>query len=84
MHHFADDTNLSHFKSSIKKLSLVSLEIKHLSVWLNASKMYLNVQRTELVIFKQMRKILEHEIKIKLNRKRSYPAPSIKYLGVKT
>ena len=52
VHHFADNTNLSHFNSSIKKLSLVSLEIKYLSVWLNANKIYLNVQRTELVIFK--------------------------------
>ena len=33
------------------------------------------------MIFKQKRK-LEHEIKIKLNSKRLYPTPSIKYLGV--
>ena len=59
--------------------------MKHLSVWLNANKMYisLNVQKTELVIFKQKRKMLDHEIKIKLNRKRLYPKPSVKYLGVK-
>ena len=43
MHHFADDTNLLHFNSSIKKLNrLVNLEIKHLSVWLNANKISLN------------------------------------------
>ena len=35
------------------------------------------------MIFKQKRKILEHKIKIELNRKRLYPTPSIKYLGVK-
>ena len=27
--------------------------------------------------------MLDHEIKIKLNRKRLYTAPSVKYLGVK-
>ena len=31
----------------------------------------------------QKRIILDHEIKIKLNRKRLYPAPNLKYLGVK-
>ena len=79
VHHFADDTNLLHFNSSTKKLNrLVSLDIKHLSVWLNANRISLNVQKTELVIFKQKRKILDHEIKIKLNRKRLYPTPSVK------
>ena len=84
VHHFADDTNLLHFNSSTKKLNrLVNLDMKHLSVWLNANKISLNVQKTELVIFKQKRKILDHKIKIKLNRKRLYPTPSVKYLGVK-
>ena len=44
--------------------------MKHLSVWLIANKMYLNIQKTKLVIFKQKRKILEQEIKIMLNWKR--------------
>ena len=30
-----------------------------------------------------MRKILNHEIKVKLNRIRLYPTPSVKHLGVK-
>ena len=65
VHHFADDTNLLHFNSSAKKLNrLVNLDMKHLSVWLNANKISLNVQKTELVIFKQKRKILDHKIKI--------------------
>ena len=83
-HHFADDTNLLHFNSSTKKLNrLVNLDIKHLYVWLNAKKISLNAQKTELVILKQKRKVLDHEIKIKLNRKRLHPIPSVKYLGVK-
>ena len=84
VHHFADDTNLLHFNSSTKKRNrLVNLDMNHLSIWLNANKISLNVQKTELVIFKQKRKILDHEIKIKLNRKRLYPTPSVKYEGVK-
>ena len=57
--------------------------MKHLSVWLNTNKISLNVQQTELVIFKQKRKILHHEINIKVNRKRLYVTPSFKYLWVK-
>ena len=75
MHHFADDTNLLHFNSSTKKLQRLPI--------LNANKISLNVQKTELLIFKQKRKILDRKIKIKLNRKRFYPTPSVKYLRVK-
>ena len=53
VNHFADDTNFLHFISSIKKINrLVNLDMKDLSVWLNANKTSLNVQETELVIFK--------------------------------
>ena len=78
MHHFADDTNLLHLNSRTKKLNRpVNLDMKHLSVWLNANKISLNIQNTELVIFKQKRKILDHGLKIKLNRKRLYLTPSV-------
>ena len=39
VHHFANDANLLHFNSSIKKLNrLVNFDMKHLSVWQNLSK----------------------------------------------
>ena len=57
--------------------------MKQLSVWLNANKISLNVQKTELVIFKQKIEILEPETKTKLNRRRFYLTPSVIYLGVK-
>ena len=54
VHHFADNTNLLHFNSSTKKLNrLLKLDMKHLLAWVNANKIYLDVQKTELVIFKQ-------------------------------
>ena len=84
VHHFADDTNLLHINTSARKLNrLLSLDMKYLSVWLNANKISLYVQKTKLAIFKQKRKILDHKIKLKLNRKRLYPAPSVKCQGVK-
>ena len=66
----ADDTNLLHFNKSVTKLNkLVNQGMKNITVWLNANKTSLNVEKTELVIFKHQRKKLETEIKIKLNTK---------------
>ena len=82
VHHFADDTNLLHFNKSVAKLNkLVNLDMKNLTVWLNANKISLNVDKTELVIFKHQRKKLDTEIKI--NRKRLYPSQSVRGLAIK-
>ena len=45
--------------------------------------MLLNVDKTELVIFRHQRKKLDTEIKTKLNRKRLYPSQSVRYFGIK-
>ena len=84
MHHFADDTNLIHTSQSVKNLNkLVNHDMKHLNNWLSANKISLNIEKTELVIFKSPRNVLLDEIKIKLCGKRLYPSNSIKYLDVK-
>ena len=70
VHHFADDTNLLCLRNSIKKLrKLVNADLKHLLNWLNANKISLNVNKTEMIIFKSKQKKLEGE--------------SVKYLSVK-
>ena len=51
--------------------------------WLNANKIYFNLKKTEMVIFKSKQKKLEFDLKIKLCCKRLYPTESVKYLGVK-
>ena len=84
VHHFTDDTNLLHFSKSVNKLNkYINLDMKNLTDRLNANKISLNVEKTELVIFKHKKKKLECPIRIKLSRKRLYPSYSIKYLGVK-
>ena len=84
VHHFADDTNLFHASMSVKNLNkLVNCVMKDLSKWLSANKISLNVEKTELVIFKSPRKVLLDGIKIKLSGKRLYPSNSVKYLGIK-
>ena len=50
--------------------------------WLNANRISLNVNKTEYVIFRSSRKLIDYEINIRLNGKRLYPSRYIKYLGV--
>ena len=57
--------------------------MKYLTVWLNANKISLNVDKTELIIFKNRRKKRDTEIKCKLNRKRLHPSQPVRYLGIK-
>ena len=71
-------------QSLVTKLNkYVNLDMKNLTDWLNANKISLNVQKTELVIFKHQRKKIDSEVKIKLSRKRLYPTDSVKYLGIR-
>ena len=84
VYHFADDINLLYFSKSITKLNeYVNLDMKNLTDWLNANKISLNVQKTELVIFKHQRKKIDNEVKIKLSRTRLYPTDSVIYLGIR-
>ena len=62
---------------------LFNLDMKNLTVQLNPNKMLLNVDKTELVIFRHQRKKLDTEIKTKLNRKRLYHSQSVRYFGIK-
>ena len=67
VHHFADETNLLHFNKSVAKINnLVNQGMKNLTVQLNSNKISLNVEKTELVIFKHQMKKIDSEIKIKL------------------
>ena len=80
---FSRRSNILHFNCSMKRNRLANLDMKHLSASLNSDKMSLNVQKTKLIIFKQRRKILEDEMKIKLNEKRIYSVSTAKYLNIK-
>ena len=81
--HFANDTHLLVFNKSLKRLDkLWIIDLKSLTNWFNANKMLLNVSKTELFIFKPKRKLLNFNMKIKLNGK-IYLTDSMKYLGVK-
>ena len=57
--------------------------MKQLNNWLSGNKVVVNVEKSELVIFKSPRKVLPDEIKIKITGKRLSPSNSVKDLGVR-
>ena len=73
-HHFANDTNLLNYNNSVKRMNKqVNQDLKNLKNWLNANKIFLNVSKAEVVLFKSSRKLTDVSLKLKLNGKRLYP-----------
>ena len=84
VHPFADDTNFSYTNKSIKKLNkMLNKDLKNLTNWLNANKISLNVDKTEMILFKPIKKPLDCQLKLKLNGKILYQTSLVKYLGIK-
>ena len=81
--HFADDTCLLNIKSTIKEISkYVSKDLRSLSKWLNANKIYLNITKLEVLIFKRKGRVFDADLKLKLCGKKLFTSKSEKYLGV--
>ena len=69
---------------SVKNLNKqINRDMKHLNDWLSANKISLNVEKTEILIFKSPGKVFVDEMKINLSGKGLYPSNSVKYLGIK-
>ena len=83
-HHFADDTNLLYTDNSINKLNkFLNKDLHNLTNCLNANKITLNFDKSEMILFKSTKKPLEYQLKLKLNGKRLYQTSTVKYLGIK-
>ena len=83
VHHFADDTNLLVTNKNLEIVQKrLNHDLKHLSNWLRANKISLNASKTELIIFRDPRKKIHHETKIKINGKKIIPSKFVKYLGI--
>ena len=68
----------------IKKLNkLLNKDLKNLTNWHNANKIFLDADKTEMILFKPTKKPLDCQLKLKLNGKRLYQTSSVKYLGIK-
>ena len=59
----------------------VNQDLKNLANWLNANKIFLNVTKTEVILFKSSRKLTDVPLKLKLNGKD--PRNSVEYFGIK-
>ena len=81
--HFADDTNLLFINSSLKQMKKqVNIDLKLLSSWLRANKISLNVDKTELLLFRCPNKPINYDMRIKIDGRRLYPSAYVKYLGI--
>ena len=83
VHHFADDTNLLVVGKNLEIIQKqINRDLKLLCNWLRANKISLNASKTELIIFRDPRKKIQRELKIKINGKKLIPCKSVKYLGI--
>ena len=81
--HFADDTNLLFSSKSANELhKVINNELKLLYEWLCANRLSLNVGKTEFMVFRPPRKVLDSRIILKLNGVKLYESTKIKYLGI--
>ena len=70
VHHFADDTNLLVVGKNLEIIQKqINRDLKLLCNWLRANKISLNASKTELIIFRDPRKKIQRELKIKINGK---------------
>ena len=60
----------------------VNYDLKILNNWLNANKIYLDVSKTEVVLFKGLIKQTDSDLHLKLNGKRLCSTDPVKYLGI--
>ena len=68
--HFADDTAILYANRSLKQLQKhVNIDLKLLCKWLKANKISLNASKTELNIFRNPHKIINFNLKIKIDVK---------------
>ena len=81
-YHFADDTNVTlsdRLQETLAKR--MNHDLRKLSMWLRANKLSLNIEKTELVVFRRQNTKLNNSFKIKLDAKILFPTNSVKYFG---
>ena len=83
VHHILDEANLLNNKNSVKRRSKqTNQDLKYLTNWLNANKIFLNVSKTKFVLFKSLGKLTNVPLKLKLKGKRLYPPNSVNLINI--
>ena len=83
LYHFADDTNLLFTNKNYKTLRKnANHDLKLIFEWLCANRLSINVDKTEFIIFKPMRKVIPERITLRLNNKTIFESKKLRYLGL--
>ena len=83
VHHFADDTNLLYDDKNPSVISgALNSELKLVTDWLRAKKLFLNESKTKLLLFRPVNTLNLILSNIKLNEYLLTLAKSVTYLGV--
>ena len=81
--HFADDTCLLNIKDPVKQRNkVVNKDLNFLVQWLNANEISLNINKTEVIIFRRKKKQLDCDLNLKVCGKKIKPSNYVRYLGI--
>ena len=81
--HFAADTCLLSIKDSITKINkAVNKDLKFRIQWLHANKIYLDLAKTEVIIFRRKEKQLDFDLNLKMFGKKLQASSYVKYLVI--
>ena len=81
--HFADDTDLLYPHSSLKSLNKhINHDLKLIVHWLRTNRILLNVDETEIIIFRPKRKTITKKMNFRVSGKKIKITTSTKYLGL--
>ena len=80
---FADDTSTYLTGNNAKKIEATyNSELKKVLCWLNANKLSLNTDKSNLVLFRGPRKKIQYKINVQINGKQIKEKEFTKYLGI--
>ena len=83
MHHFPDDTNLLYSSNSPKQTNrYVNHDLKLNVHWARANRISLDVDKTEIVIFRPKRKQITKNMNFRISGLKIIPKTQTKYLGL--
>ena len=60
----------------------MNFDLKFVCNWLKANKISLNASKTEMLVFRDPRKKIDFDLKIKIDGKKISPSKHVKYLGI--
>ena len=82
-YHCADDTNLLHSSNSMKKINrYINHELKLTVHRLRANRISLNVDKTEIIIFRPKGKDATKKLNFRISGPQIYISKQVKYLGL--